>query len=244
MQPQEVGVTEYLANLSTTTIVLLAAVFTVARAILVPIRHPAAKSLAEMFESLTIAGVLVFLIIRPFFVQAFYIPTESMEPTLCGHEPGMSRTGVTYSDSCHDHIFVNKLVYRLGDPAPGDIIVFRAEKKADAEFHQNENVLIKRCVGIPGDTLEIKRDDSGELRLYRNGKVQREPYIMEPMEERMQAAYATQGPLTLGRGQYFVMGDNRNNSNDSRFWGTVPRERIIGKASAVFWPLRRIRLVR
>ncbi|NLI01170.1 MAG: signal peptidase I [Chthonomonadales bacterium] len=234
MQPQEVGVTEYLANLSTTTIVIVAAVLTVVRAALVPIRHGLARAVAELAESLIVAGVLVFLIIRPFFLQAFYIPTESMEPTLCGHDRGVSRTGVTYSDTCHDHIFVNKLIYRLGDPSRGDIIVFRAEKKADAEFHQNENVLIKRCVAIPGDTVEIKRDDAGDVRLFINGKAVHEPYTMEPMEERLQAAYGTQGPLTLGRGQYFVMGDNRNNSNDSRFWGTVPRERIIGKATAVF----------
>jgi signal peptidase I len=244
MQPQEVGITEYLANLSTGTIVAVAAALTIVRALLAPLRHGLARSLAELVESLIIAGVLVFLIIRPFFLQAFYIPTESMEPTLCGHDKGVSRTGVTYSDTCHDHIFVNKLAYRLGQPARREIIVFRAEKKADAEFQQNENVLIKRLVAVPGDSLEIKRDDKGDLRFYLNGKVQDEPYLLEPMQERLKAAYGSDGPLTLGHGQYFVMGDNRNNSNDSRFWGTVPRERIIGKAAAIFWPLRRIRLVR
>lgn len=242
MAPHEVGVTEYLANLSTTTIVLIAAALTVVRLVLVPFRAAVARALAELAESLVIASVLVFLIIRPFFVQAFYIPTESMEPTLCGHDAGISRTGVSYSDSCHDHLFVDKLSYRLRDPHRGEIIVFRAETKADP-MHRQENILIKRLVGVPGDTLEVKRDEQGELRLFVNGVAAREPYVAEPMQDRMDAMYATRGPLTLGKGQYFVMGDNRNNSNDSRYWGTLSRDRIIGKALLVFWPLQRIRFV-
>ncbi len=242
MAPHEVGVTEYLANLSTTTIVLIAAALTVVRLVLVPFRAAVARALAELAESLVIASVLVFLIIRPFFVQAFYIPTESMEPTLCGHDAGISRTGVSYSDSCHDHLFVDKLSYRLRDPHRGEIIVFRAETKADP-MHRQENILIKRLVGVPGDTLEVKRDEHGELRLFVNGTAAKEPYVAEPMQDRMDAMYATRGPLTLGKGQYFVMGDNRNNSNDSRYWGTLSRDRIIGKALLVFWPLQRIRFV-
>lgn len=243
MPPSEVGVTEYLANLSIATIVVVAAVLTLVRLLLAGFRSVPARVFAELAESLVIASVLVFLVIRPFFVQAFYIPTESMEPTLCGHDRGMSRTGVTYSDTCHDHIFVNKLAYRLGEPRRRDIIVFRAEKKADIE-RRNENVLIKRLVAVPGDTVEVKRDAEGVLRLYINDVPQDEPYLLEPMDDRMQAEYATRGPLTLGKGQLFVMGDNRNNSNDSRYWGTVPRERVMGKAAAIFWPLNRIRLVR
>lgn len=84
MHPQEVGITEYLANLSVATIVMVAAALTILRLILAPIRNGAARFFAELAESLVIASVLVFMIIRPFFVQAFYIPTESMEPTLCG----------------------------------------------------------------------------------------------------------------------------------------------------------------
>ncbi len=243
MQPQEVGVTEYLANLSVGTIVLIAAVLTLVRLALVGFKHAAARSLAELAESLIIASVLVFLVIRPFFVQAFYIPTESMEPTLCGHDRGLSRTGVMYSDTCHDHIFVNKLAYRLGEPKRGDIVVFRAEKKADIE-RRNENVLIKRLVAVPGDKVEVKRDDKDVLRVFVNDAALTEPYLLEPMEERIQAEYATRGPITLAQGQLFVMGDNRNNSNDSRFWGTVPRDRVIGKTAAIFWPLNRIRFVR
>lgn len=243
MQPPETGVIEYLANLSIAKIVLIAAVLTVVRLVLLPLNRPFARAVAEVAESLTVAGVLVFMIVRPFFVQAFYIPSESMEPTLCGHEQGTSHSGVVYSDTCHDHLFVNKLAYRLGEPQRGDIIVFRAEKKADPA-HLRENVLIKRLVGLPGDTVQIKRDEQGVLRLFVNGKPQEEPYIAEPMRERPDAPYATQEPLTLGRDQLFVLGDNRNNSNDSRYWGTVPRDRVIGKAAFVFWPLNRIRIVR
>jgi len=243
MQPQEVGITEYLANLSVSTVVLIAAVLTVVRLVLVPYQHPLTRALAEFAESFAMAGVLVFLIVRPFFVQAFYIPTESMEPTLCGHNKGMSHSGVVYPDTCHDHLFVNKLAYRIGEPQRGDIIVFRAEKKADP-MHARENVLIKRLVGIPGDKVQIKPDADGVIRLFVNDRPQYEPYLAEPMQERPGAEYATYRPLTLGKGQLFVLGDNRNNSNDSRYWGTVPRERVIGKAAFVFWPLHRIRIVR
>lgn len=242
MQPQEVGVTEYLANLSITSVVFIAAGLTILRLLLLPVKNGFARAVAELAESFAMAGVLVFLIVRPFFVQAFYIPTESMEPTLCGHKKGLSPSGVVYSDTCHDHLFVNKLAYRLGEPQRGDIIVFRAEKKADPA-RLRENVLIKRLVAVPGDKVQVKRDADGVVRLFINDKPQHEPYIAEPMEERPGAEYGTYEPLTLGKGQLYVLGDNRNNSNDSRFWGTVPRERVIGKAAFVFWPLHRIRVV-
>src|ERR1051325_5204807 len=137
--PQDQAVTEVLANLSIGYIVMAAFVLTLIRMVLVPSKSPFAKSVAELVESLIIAGVLVFMIIRPFFLQAFFIPSESMEPTLMGHMEGVSSTGTNYPDSVHDHIFVNKLVYRYSDPKPRDIIVFRAPKQADMETHQAEN---------------------------------------------------------------------------------------------------------
>ncbi|HEV2471786.1 MAG TPA: S26 family signal peptidase, partial [Chthonomonadales bacterium] len=136
---------ELLANLSIGTVVAIALCFTLARLALLYIKAPAraggpsepapiARGLAEIFESLIIAGVLVFLIIRPFFVQAFYIPSESMENTLLGHDAGTNiLTGVTHNHTVHDHIFVNKLVYRYSEPQRGSIIVFRAPKSADGE---------------------------------------------------------------------------------------------------------------
>src|SRR5437016_6064086 len=112
----ELGATEILANLSIGYIVFAAFILTVVRLALAPSRGAVARSVTELVESLIIAGVLVFMIIRPFFLQAFYIPSESMEPTLMGHQ---------YPDSVHDHIFVNKLIYRLREPKRGEIIVFR-----------------------------------------------------------------------------------------------------------------------
>jgi signal peptidase I len=247
MQPQEVGVTEVLANLSIGYIVLAALVLTVLRLALVSNRTAAARSVAELIESLIIAGVLVFLIIRPFFLQAFYIPSESMERTLMGHNQGYSQTGKQYDDTIHDHIFVNKLTYRFGGPSPGDIIVFKAPKEADMEHNQTiENVLIKRLIAVGGDTVEVKQDEKGTWRVYRNNQPLTEPYINEDMTDmRMGGAqFAVNGPLKLAPDELFVMGDNRNHSNDSRFWGPLKRDRVIGKASFIFWPLGRIRLIR
>src|ERR1044071_8662836 len=149
---QELGATEILANLSIGYIVFAAFILTVVRLALTPSRGAIARSITELVESLIIAGVLVFMIIRPFFLQAFYIPSESMEPTLMGHNVGYGASNTRYDDAIHDHIFVNKLIYRLREPRRGDIIVFRAEKKADrSALGENrepvENVLIKRLMG-------------------------------------------------------------------------------------------------
>jgi signal peptidase I len=239
---QETGAGELIANLNLGYIILAAVVLTFIRLVLVPSRKPMARSLAELSESLILAGVLVFLIIRPFLLQAFFIPTESMEPTLEGHEAGASMsTNQTYTDTVHDHIFVNKLSYRFRDPDHGDIVVFKAPKSADVDGnYQHENILIKRLIGKPGDTIEVK-----EGAVWLNRKRLSEPYIREPMveEQSSQAILAVSEPYTLKPGEYFVMGDNRNHSWDSRFWGVVTRDRIIGKAALIFWPFSRLRLV-
>ena len=231
-----------------------------------------ARGLAEILESLIIAGVLVFLVIRPFFVQAFFIPSESMENTLLGHDAGRSASGRpedTHNDSVHDHIFVNKLVYRYSHPQRGDIIVFKAPKKADGDHrfdpeHQVENVLIKRLIGVPGDTIEVK-----DGRVYRNGQPLDEYHndksgslqsgfaysIKEPMDQNLEPNFVfgtvgsrgdadtPGGPQHLGPHQFWVMGDNRNDSNDSRYWGPLDDARVIGKASIIFWPPSRIRML-
>ena len=252
MHPQEVGATEWLANLSIGYVVVAAFALTALRLTLVPSRAPFARSIAELVESLIIAGVLVFLVIRPFFLQAFFIPSESMEPTLQGHEKGRNnQTNQDYPDSVHDHIFVDKLSYRLRDPHRGEIIVFRAEKKADkaAEYERRdpiENVLIKRLIGVAGDKIEVKPDSDDKMRVFLNDKPLADTYIKEPMNnpQPSPAEFAVNRPLMLEKDQLFVMGDNRNNSNDCRFWGTLPRNRVIGRAMLIFYPLNRIRLIR
>ena len=251
----ESGATEFLANLSVGMIGAIALALTVLRLLFLMPRgngapNPMAKGIAEIFESFLVALVLVFLIIRPFFLQAFFIPSESMEPTLMGHNAGGEHT-----DTIHDNIFVNKLVYRYGEPQFGDIIVFRAPAKADQESERSgkpqvENVLIKRLIGLPGDTIEVKdveKDINGEKRtvkaVFRNNKQIADPYIKEPMESPGGGEFGLNAPLKLGENQLFVMGDNRNDSNDSRFWGTLERARVIGKASFIFWPMGRLRLL-
>lgn len=254
----DTGAAELLANLHIEMVVAIAVALTVLRLILLNVKAPSrpgsppevlpvARAIAEILESLIVAGVLVFLIIRPFFVQAFFIPSESMEPTLCGHDAGTSlKTGVTRDDTCHDHIFVNKLVYRYSPPQRGDIIVFKAPKQADQEAISHgqppqENVLIKRLIGMSGDTIEVKPDG-----VYRNGQKLIEPFIKEPMDPMLEShfKYGADGhPIHLGPGQLWVMGDNRNDSNDSRYWGPLDRNRVIGKANLIFWPLNRIRVL-
>jgi len=263
----DTGVGEIFASLSVGMITLIALVLTMLRVLLLSLKsprpgvpdevHPKARGVAEILESLIIAGILVFLIIRPFFVQAFFIPSESMEPTLLGHD-AVSKfgSGTTHTDTVHDHIFVNKLIYRFSEPKRGDIVVFRAPARADSE-HQDpadkkENVLIKRLIGIPGDRIRVKespvRQKGGApaYAVFRNGVMLDEKgYTKEPMDAPSPGVqHAVDSDLVLGPGQLFVMGDNRNDSNDSRYWGTLDRDRVIGKANFIFFPFNRIRVLK
>ena len=265
----DTGASELLANLKLEHIVLIALTLTILRFILLMIRpkqgekpsgsHAWARGIAEMLESFIIAGVLVFLIIRPFFVQAFYIPSESMESTLMGHDAGSnSETGSSHEDTIHDHIFVNKTIFRFSDPQHEDIIVFKAPARADQESlnknePQKENILIKRLIGVPGDHILCKESivmSKGKkvkaYAVWRNGKQLDEPYIKEPMDANQSpgAIYGVDKEIVLGPNQLFVMGDNRNNSNDSRYWGLLERNRVIGKANLIFFPFNRLRIIK
>lgn len=196
------------------------------------------KAYRETIESVIIAIVLVFGIVRPYVAQAFYIPSESMVPTL----------------HVGDRLLVNKFVYRFHEPRRGDIIVFRAPAAADSETHK-ERDLVKRVVAIPGDTIEIR-----DHHLYVNGE-RPDDYFVSGfdrfgglMEDRtyLDSGFqvydglkkVTDEKAKVPPGRLFVMGDNRNNSNDSRFWGALERNRVIGKAGIMFWPLNRVGLIR
>jgi signal peptidase I len=126
-----------------------------------------------------------------------------------------------------ERIFVNKFVYRFGDIQRGDIVVFWFPMEPSKSY-------IKRVVGLPGDTVEIM-----EGALHVNGERVEEPYV--PPEYRDHVSW----PATkVEPGHYYVLGDHRNASNDSRSWGTVPRERIYGKAVFVYWPPEKFGVLR
>jgi signal peptidase I len=169
----------------------------------------------ELVKTLALSAILA-LGIRQFVADARYVPTGSMLPTIHGHQDTWKA----------DRIMVEKVSYRFHPPERGDIVVFRPTEKLEAENQHSD--FVKRVIGLPGDKVEIKGG-----KVYINNKVLKENYIQE------QPRY-NYGPVTIPANQYFVLGDNRNNSYDSHYWGFVPRENIIGKAAWRVWPLDRV----
>jgi signal peptidase I len=148
--------------------------------------------------------------IRTFVAEARYIPSSSMIPTL----------------QINDRLIIEKLSYHWQKPQRGDIVVFSPTK---ALVQQNyHDAFIKRIIGIPGDTVQVKN-----RKVYVNDRPLTENYIEE-------APNYDFGPVLVPENQYLVLGDNRNNSYDSHYWGFVPRDNIIGRAIVRFWPLDRI----
>jgi signal peptidase I len=121
-----------------------------------------------------------------------------------------------------ERIFVNKFVYRFGEIQRGDIVVFWFPLDPTKSY-------IKRVIGLPGDIVEIDRGT-----VIVNGRRVDEPYVPEQYRD-----YMSSGPITVPPDHYYVLGDHRNASNDSRNWGTVERKRIYGKAVFVYWPLEK-----
>jgi len=171
----------------------------------------------EYFESICVAVVLAFFV-RTFVVQAFKIPSGSMEPNLL----------------IGDHLLVNKFVSAptmttLEDTLlpietiqRGDVIVFKHPRMPERD-------LIKRTIGLPGETIELR-----DRRVYVDGQALDEPYAHFLYKDASDVSAGDVrrnfGPVTVPPGQYFMMGDNRDNSEDSRFWGFLPREYVKGKA--------------
>jgi signal peptidase I len=171
-----------------------------------------------------IAVLLCTVLLRTYVVQSFYIPSGSMLPTL----------------QVGDRIIVNKLSYHLHDVHRGDIVVFARPELEDQQYAD----LVKRVIGLPGETISSKGGD-----IYINGKKLDEPWLPPSMEGQTgplagddpHPQFDLPGPVHIPAGDYFVMGDNRTDSEDSRFFGPIPKSLIVGRAVAVIWPLGHIK---
>ncbi len=181
----------------------------------------------EYIEAIVLA-ILLTVVIRGLVVQAFRIPSGSMEDTLL----------------VGDYLFVNKMIYgseidigsgdmrlvhyrfpAIRKPQRGDIIVFRFPEDPSRDF-------IKRCVALEGQRVEVR----GKL-LYVDGERQEEPYVIHSDSRTLPRGSVRDnfGPLVVPKGQIFMMGDNRDNSLDSRFWGPLPIDLVKGKAMILYW---------
>jgi len=179
----------------------------------------------------TIVGaVAIVLLVKAFVVNPYRIPSSSMEPTLHCAKPA-SGCEARFSD----RVLANRFIYHFRDPHRGEIIVFNTPEAARIKCGAG-GTFVKRLIGLPGDTVEV-RLKQGEGYVFINGKQLREPYI-EP-DRRPAEAF---GPEKVAAGHYFMMGDNRSQSCDSREWGTVPRGNLIGEVFATYWPPNRLSL--
>ena len=163
----------------------------------------------EVAKTLATAAVLAFGI-RTFVAEARYIPSASMQPTL----------------QINDRLIIEKMSYRFTEPQRGDVVVF---EPTDILVRQNyKDAFIKRVIGLPGETIEVK----GGI-VYVDGNSIQEKYIAEEPNYNY-------GPEKVPADSYLVLGDNRNNSYDSHYWGFVPSDKLIGKALVRFWPFNRL----
>jgi signal peptidase I len=185
---------------------------------------------------LILVAFVIAIVIKTFVVQAFYIPSESMQNTLL----------------VNDRVLVSKFIYRFKDPEPGNIVVFVAPPSATGTLPDvpggiagflnslkeglglpsTQRDFIKRVVAVGGDTVQVKGNA-----LYVNNVRKDEPYLKDHNPATM--GMADYGPTKVPKGQLFVMGDNRANSDDSRMFGTITRSSVLGQAFLRIWPVSR-----
>jgi signal peptidase I len=184
---------------------------------------------------LTIAGaILIVLALKQWVVNPYRIPSSSMEPTLNCAKPALGCLG----DSS-DRVLACRICLDFGPPSRGDIVVFNTPSEAAARCGEG-GTFVKRVIGLPGETVKEDRHGSIWIRGPDSKTFERldEPYISAE-RRRLDSAHYRQ-TWTVPKGQYFMMGDNRGQSCDSRTWGSVPRDKLIGTVFFVYWPPDRI----
>lgn len=178
-----------------------------------PTSQPSAKpekSVIRQYSEAVIIAIILALVIRSFIVQAFKIPSGSMLQTL----------------QVGDHIMVNKFLYWFTDTQRGDIIVFKYPQDEERDF-------IKRVVALPGEKMEVRGKQ-----VYINDNPLAEPYAVHKDPDIIEKSGSPRdnfGPVVVAPGQLFMMGDNRDYSMDSRFWGFLDMKKIKGKAFIIYW---------
>ncbi|MDD4332980.1 MAG: signal peptidase I [Patescibacteria group bacterium] len=171
-----------------------------------------------IFELVKIIAISLAIIIpiRYYLIQPFYVKGASMEPNFYDHE----------------YLIINEISYRFEEPKRGDIIVFKYPKNPQEYF-------IKRIIGMPGEKVQIK---DGEIKIFNNtyvdGVVLEESYL----EQNLKTYSSNEDIISLGENEYYVLGDNRNSSKDSRSFGAVDKSFIVGKVLLRGWPFTRVKL--
>jgi signal peptidase I len=192
--------------------------------------HRKRRSFWKELPVLIVIAFVVALVIKTFVLQAFYIPSASMEPTL----------------AVGDRVLVEKIGYRFGSPGRGDVIVFEKELPSVAPLEEDEPIwtdiidgikglfgfptgdsqdFIKRVIAVGGDTVEGR-----DGKVFVNGEELPEPYLPPGVQT------STFGPVDVPDGEIFVMGDNRGNSDDSRSFGPIEEDQVVGHAFLLVWP--------
>jgi signal peptidase I len=186
----------------------------------------------ETIETVVIVLVLV-IFIRAFIGEPRWIPSSSMEPTL----------------QIKDNLIIEKVSRYFTKPNRGDILVFfPPQEKLNSSlwgtftravgFFSTDEAYIKRVIGLPGDEIKVVPN----VGVYINGKLLKEPYTKEVFNGFCSSNMYC-GPLKVPAGKYYMMGDNRNDSTDSRYWGFMPIDRVVGRACFRFWPITRVGLI-
>ena len=170
-----------------------------------------------------VVAVGIVLALKAWVVNPYRIPSSSMEPTL--HCAGSEGCEARLSD----RVLANRFIYHFRNPHRGEIVVFKTPPQAQAQCGAG-GTFVKRLIGLPGDMWSERNGY-----VYINGKRLNEPYIKADRRDS-----DTHAARRIGKGMYFMMGDNRASSCDSRVWGLVPRKNLIGEVFATYWPPRRI----